>query len=1026
MEGPSQQQYLNMEQHTVLKGKFIHTTGICLAEANKDTAPILNAAQQLQNFPAQPAVLPTACPRYSTDNNHQQTISILYQNCRSLRSKIDDVFLAMHENDFDVIILTETGLNCSINSEQLFGSKYNVHRCDRNANNSNKSSGGGVLISVAVQYPSSTVTLENGKSIEQICVSSTVKNKKIMFCVLYLPPDNSRSVSHIDAHLASINELRSLGRSNDALLVCGDYNQPHIVWRKTEEGIKPNRTSLLPASSTTLLDGMDFFNLNQSNVCANHLGRVLDLVFYPENEIDVALSEVPLVPADLHHPPLFISLATQDVQETTRAAVNINRLNYRKLNFENFTVYFRDFNWLELFADCDVNAMARKFCLIIQQWLNSNLPLAKPAVSPPWSTSRLKKLKCITRRCLRKLRLNKNLETRQNFKTASSRYRRLNSLLYKSYVMRVQTDLRRNPRNFWNFVNSKRKSSSIPANLFLEEATCDNDFDSCELFAKFFSSVFAVSKATDCEAEAAVSNVPADCFCLTTFEILPAMIINAAKKLKSSFSPGPDGIPAVIFCRCAEILAAPLCCIFNKSFSEACFPHVWKESFIFPVFKNGDRHNIKNYRGITNLSAASKLFEIVVAGVIQNETKSYISVDQHGFMPGRSVSTNLLSFTSTCIQHIEDKAQVDVIYTDLKAAFDKIDHHILLKKILRLGATNQFVSWLDTYLTGRALRVKLGNSISSPFTNLSGVPQGSNIGPLLFILYFNDAASSLDTGCRLFYADDLKIFKKVQNGDDCLRLQFMLENFVKWCDINKLIISIPKCVVITFHRTTSPIVFEYQIDGVLLQRVYSVNDLGVTLDTKCSFNEHISAVITKANRQLGFIAKVSRDFNNVHCLKALYCALVRPLLENACIVWSPYQLFLDLRIERVQKRFVRLALRHLPWNDPFNLPPYPDRCRLLNLVTLKHRRVIQQALFIAKLLHGEIDSTELVSSLDFRIPQRPLRSTSLLQTRFHRTAYGFHEPFASCIRTFLLHEDLFDFNDSIPVFKSKLFRSMRV
>lgn len=135
MEGPSQQQYLNMEQHTVLKGKFIHTTGICLAEANKDTAPILNAAQQLQNFPAQPAVLPTACPRYSTDNNHQQTISILYQNCRSLRSKIDDVFLAMHENDFDVIILTETGLNCSINSEQLFGSKYNVHRCDRNANN---------------------------------------------------------------------------------------------------------------------------------------------------------------------------------------------------------------------------------------------------------------------------------------------------------------------------------------------------------------------------------------------------------------------------------------------------------------------------------------------------------------------------------------------------------------------------------------------------------------------------------------------------------------------------------------------------------------------------------------------------------------------------------------------------------------------------------------------------------------------------------------------------------------------------
>src|SRR5450759_4674880 len=221
---------------------------------------------------------------------------------------------------------------------------------------------------------------------------------------------------------------------------------------------------------------------------------------------------------------------------------------------------------------------------------------------------------------------------------------------------------------------------------------------------------------------------------------------------------------------------------------------------MFPVFKSGDRRNVRNYRGITSLSAASKLFEIIVSKVIFSQSKNYISTDQHGFMPGRSVTTNLLHFTNTCVTAMEGKAQVDVIYTDLKAAFDKIDYKVLLVKLSRLGSSSKLISWLSSYLTGRKLRVKIDASISSTFCNSSGVPQGSNLGPLLFTLFFNDVASKLGLDCKIIYADDLKIYFVIRSAEDCHRLQNLLNLFVDWCHRNKLIISVPKCSVMTFHR----------------------------------------------------------------------------------------------------------------------------------------------------------------------------------------------------------------------------------
>ena len=158
--------------------------------------------------------------------------------------------------------------------------------------------------------------------------------------------------------------------------------------------------------------------------------------------------------------------------------------------------------------------------------------------------------------------------------------------------MRVQTELRRNPKHFWNFVNSKRKCSSIPSVVCLDEVESTSTFESCELFAKFFASVFAENIASDEDAEIASVDVPENLVDLGTFLVTPDMIITASKRLKKSYSAGPDGIPTAVFSYCAAALAEPLCHIFNKSFDQGIFPMIWKQSFMFPVFKSGDRRNV--------------------------------------------------------------------------------------------------------------------------------------------------------------------------------------------------------------------------------------------------------------------------------------------------------------------------------------------------------------------------------------------------------------------------------------------------
>ena len=226
--------------------------------------------------------------------------------------------------------------------------------------------------------------------------------------------------------------------------------------------------------------------------------------------------------------------------------------------------------------------------------------------------------------------------------------------------------------------------------------------------------------------------------------------------------------------------------------------------------KGGNKCDIRNYRPICIQNVMPKLFEGIIACKLSSSFKNILIAEQHGFMPGRSTSTNLLEYQHYLINSIEKERQVDVIYTDFRKAFDSVSHSILLSKLDAFGIRSTAFSWLSSFLSGRFLRVKYKDCYSSRFLASSGVPQGSHLGPLLFNLFINDIGEVFVHSKFLLYADDLKIFLSIGNRDDALLLQHDLDRLSEWSDTNKLDFNLSKCNIVRFNRKRDVIIFYYK------------------------------------------------------------------------------------------------------------------------------------------------------------------------------------------------------------------------
>ncbi len=321
-----------------------------------------------------------------------------------------------------------------------------------------------------------------------------------------------------------------------------------------------------------------------------------------------------------------------------------------------------------------------------------------------------------------------------------------------------------------------------------------------------------------------------------------------------------------------------------------------------------------------------------------------LSANQFGFLLKSSTTSQLICALNDWTNYLDNGDSVDVIYLDFKNAFDKVPHNLLLLKLFKLGFAGKLHAWLSNYLLFRFQRVLFNGSDSNFVSVKSGVPQGSILGPLLFILYVNDLPLSVGANVSaLLFADDAKCYKSISNNADRLCLQNALDNLYLWCVEWRMLLNYDKCVVLHLGHSNSG--YDYSINGHMLISSFVIKDLGVIMSSNLRFTDHINSLCKKAYFRLHLINTCfinrSSDFRVF-----LYKTYVRPILEYSSVVWSPHHKFeIDL-VKRVQRSFTKTLL---PYVD------YDNRLAELNLESLFIRRIKFDLIFVCKMLHNLVN-----------------------------------------------------------------------
>lgn len=539
---------------------------------------------------------------------------------------------------------------------------------------------------------------------------------------------------------------------------------------------------------------------------------------------------------------------------------------------------------------------------------------------------------------------------------------------FNDYIYRVENSISSNPKVFWSFIKTMKNSSTLPERTIYHGVVSDSKQDIVNSFSTYFKSVFETPVDSDLPDEIG----PAD---ISSITINAEIIHRIIKQLDLRKGAGSDRISPIFVNRCGKSLAYPLSIIFKRSLDEGIFPHEWKTAHITPIYKSGPKHDVENYRPISKLCIFSKIFEKLVYAQLHAAVKIYISDSQHGFQSGRSTTSNLILFTETLLTNMDQRYQTDAIYTDFSKAFDKVNHPTLISKLFKIGIHGDLLRWLKSYISKRSQIVVAAGFKSNRVSVTSGVPQGSILGPLLYTLYINDIDECFKHSKILLFADDMKAFMRISSMHDCLNFQEDLNRFSTYCELNHLQLNVHKCHSVRFTRKRDMIKHQYQLFNIDIHSKSVTKDLGILLDDKLQFIDHIDTITKKAFGMLGFILRTSKSLFNIHTIKTLFYAYVRPHLEYCSQVWNPLYAIHKNRIERIQTKFLKyLNYRsYLTLDNPYSINIHHSH----NITTLADRRTYHDLVFLHKILNNKLNCMDLVQLIHFRTPSKTTRQSTL-------------------------------------------------
>ena len=818
-------------------------------------------------------------------------LSLSLANARSVKGKISEIETL--SSMCDILCLTETHIDSSINSNEILGDGKSIYRKDRNLY------GGGVLVAIKNDIPHEPIIFSDlTADIEIVGLNiprDTPSGKDTVLLCFYRPPTQDCL-----EELRSVLEYLQSVRSGSEIVLVGDFNLPDIQWLP-----KPHiLTSCRRALHQKFLNLLEEFGLKQIVTAPTHVkGNTLDLVcssnpvkIYDPDVINPGISDHFLI-----HFLLLVSCKRFPLVKCDRYVKLYGKVD--KMSFTESLLSVDTGVQHLISKKADIDSVYGVFSEGLTDAVRQHVPVKKihgqRNHDACWFNNEARKLINKQKRMFSQYRKTNDLGTLSLYKhTCRENKIRLRSIKRKYFNSKLFLPLQQgNSKKF--YAHMKRLKSTGNEIQVLTRPNGDeaaSAFDIADTLNDFFTSVFNPPSSYDL-AEIGVEE--------PRIVIGLNGVIKLLGELKNGKAPGPDGLRKEDLVIDLEVTAGILTAIFQYSLDTGAVPSIWHHANITPIFKSGSRKDPANYRPVSLTCIPCKMMEHVVLHELYTTINENLTRNQHGFRKGLSCNTQLASTMDEIGSAVDKGHSVHAVVLDFAKAFDKVSHELLILKLSDLNIEPLLLRWVANFLSNRTQAVVVSGESSEMSGVSSGVPQGSVLGPTLFLVFVNDIVDALsrDTGIKLF-ADDALVFRAVSGGDSVLAMQRELVNLEGWARRWQMSFNPRKCSVMQFGPSVQPP--EYIFCGQVLQIVTSTKYLGVMLHSSLSWDEQITAQVNKGYRVLGMLRRSLYDAPPRVKLIA-YLTLCRPLLEYACEVWDPFKKKDIQSLEMVQNRAVRFV-----------------------------------------------------------------------------------------------------------------------
>ena len=833
--------------------------------------------------------------------DHNEIISIFHINIRSLNKNFDQllVFLTDLKLKFDVVVCTESWINFdAANTFKI--NDYNTHiilpvlnKCD----------GIAIFVKSNLNYTVEKIRMST-------CCACKININKINTSTQIVAVYRSPNLKNYPINMFTdeiINELNNLSAKHQILI--GDFN---IDLTKNSNDVLNYQLSLNEAGFSPAI--------TKPTRVTPYTATLIDHVFV--KSVNLLNSQTAMIETTItdHLPIIFYIPGHRHEAKNNPKSYTKTILNYNKLN-----QYLEKTSWALVLKKTNANDAYDLFFDIFDNVIKSATTTktfkqnAKNCKLKPWITQGLinsirkrddlaKKAKkfpnCTVLQC--------EYKNYRNYLTKLIRQQKDN--YYKNLIQQNKNNL----RETWKIIHNstggnseKQDNFNININNTIINSE-SNPKEVAENFNNFFSNIGEqlAKKIIPPTTVLRANNITANNMSIFLNPIDKAELSNTISELKLNSAPGIDNITATMIKKVKEFIYEPILHIFNLSLETGVFPTALKRTVIIPVFKSGDQSDINNYRPISLTSVFAKLLEKCVAARLHNFLKKnhLIHKSQFGFLKGLSTNDAVTHFAEHVYKNVNDKKKVMSVFLDLKKAFDTVCHKKLLSKLYSYGIRGKAYDFFKNYLWQRMQCTRINNVLSDEKPVTFGVPQGTVLGPILFIIYINDLFDLKINGYFTAYADDTTITFVGNTWKEVVRtVKAGLIIIDCWLRDNLLSLNVSKTMAMPFLQdiqNLEPIVF----NNSTLNYTKLTKYLGILVHNKLSWKEHIYNLIVKIRKTI-YKFLILRSFLNIATLKMIYYAIIQSVIQYCIVLWGSAFISIIGPLEKAQKGIIKIILK---------------------------------------------------------------------------------------------------------------------